>query len=80
MQAAESIGLSPEVSRELVLATMGGAVDLAGTKTESMETLRNSVTSPKGTTEAGLAKLSEDGAMEKLMKATIQAALARAIE
>ena len=80
MQAAESIGLPPAVSRELVLATVGGAVDLARAKPDSMEILRNSVTSPKGTTEAGLAKLREDNSMEKLMKATIDAALRRAIE
>lgn len=80
MQAAESIGLSPKVTRKLVLETVGGAVELAEGKTETIETLRNSVTSPKGTTEAGLAKLREDDSMEKLMKATIDAALARAIE
>lgn len=80
MQAAESIGLSPSVSRELVLATVGGAVDLAQAKSDSLEVLRNSVTSPKGTTEAGLAKLRENDSMETLMKATVDAALARAIE
>ncbi len=80
MEAAEAIGLSPAVSRELVLMTVGGAVELAAVSTDSVEDLRNSVTSPKGTTEAGLAKLREHGAMEELMKATIDAALARAIE
>jgi pyrroline-5-carboxylate reductase len=80
IQAAQSIGLSPEVAREMVLATVGGAVDLAAAKSNSLTDLRNSVTSDKGTTEAGLAMLREGDAMEKLMKATIDAALARAIE
>lgn len=80
IEAAESIGLSPDVSRELVLATVGGAVDLALAKTDSIEFLRNSVTSPNGTTEAGLAKLRNNDSMEKLMNSTVKAALARAIE
>lgn len=80
MQAAETIGLSPAISKELVLATVGGAVDLARAKPDSMEALRNFVTSPKGTTEAGLSKLREGDLMEELMQATINAALARAIE
>ena len=80
LQVAQSIGLSPEVAREMVLATVGGAVDLAAAKSNSLTDLRNSVTTDKGTTEAGLAMLREGDAMEKLMKATIDAALARAIE
>lgn len=80
VEAAEAIGLSPSVSRELVLATVRGAVDLASAKSESIEVLRNSVTSPNGTTAAGLAKLRENESMEKLLKATVDAALARAIE
>jgi pyrroline-5-carboxylate reductase len=80
IEAAESIGLSPSVSKELVLETVGGAVDLASVKPDSIEVLRNSVTSPNGTTAAGLEKLRENESMEKLMKAAVDAALARAIE
>lgn len=80
IEAAESIGLSPAVSRELVLATIGGAVDLALAKSDCIELLRNSVTSPNGTTAAGLAELRKNEAIEYLMKATVDAALARAIE
>lgn len=78
--AAESIGLSPESSRDIVLETIGGAVDLASAKTETIETLRNSVTSPNGTTAAGLEQLRKNDAFEELIKSTIDAALARAIE
>lgn len=80
MLAAESIGLSPESTREIVLATIGGAVSLAEVKPDSIEDLRNSVTSPNGTTAAGLAELRQDDAFEKLIKRTVDAALARAIE
>lgn len=80
MQAAESIGLAPETTREIVLATIGGAVSLAEAKSDSLEDLRNSVTSPNGTTAAGLSQLRQDDAFEKLIKRTIDAALARAIE
>jgi pyrroline-5-carboxylate reductase len=80
IEAAQSIGLSAAVSKELVLATIGGAVDLASAKPESIETLRDSVTSPNGTTAAGLAQLRKNEAMETIMKATVEAALARAIE
>lgn len=80
IEAAQSIGLSADVSKELVLATIGGAVDLASAKSDNIETLRNSVTSPNGTTAAGLAQLRKNEAMETFMKATVEAALARAIE
>jgi pyrroline-5-carboxylate reductase len=80
VEAAQSIGLSASVSKELVLATIGGAVDLASAKPDSIETLRDSVTSPNGTTAAGLEQLRKNDAMERLMKATVEAALARAID
>ncbi|MFK7863270.1 MAG: pyrroline-5-carboxylate reductase family protein [Pseudohongiellaceae bacterium] len=80
MKAADSIGLPAETTREIVLATLGGAVDLAGAKTESLEELRNAVTSPNGTTAAGLAELRRNDAFEQLIQSTIDAALARAIE
>ncbi|MFT5894561.1 MAG: pyrroline-5-carboxylate reductase [bacterium] len=80
IEAAEAIGLSPSVSKELVLETIGGAVDLASMKPDSIEVLRNSVASPNGTTAAGLERLRENDSIEKLMKVTVNAALARAIE
>ncbi len=80
IKTAESLGMSSVTSRELVLATLGGAVDLALVKSDSIEQLRNSVTSPNGTTAAGLDQLRKNESMQKLMKATVEAALARAIE
>jgi pyrroline-5-carboxylate reductase len=80
IEATIALGMSPVVARELVLATIEGAVELAKVKPDSMEALRESVTSPQGTTAAGLAMLRQDDAMEKLMKETVNAAMQRAIE
>jgi pyrroline-5-carboxylate reductase len=80
IEATVQLGLSPTVARELVLATMEGAVELAKRKPDSLAILRNSVTSPAGTTEAGLAVLRENEVMETLMINTVNAALQRAIE
>ncbi len=80
IEASIQLGISPAVARELVLATIEGAVELAKQKPDSLETLRESVTSPQGTTAAGLAVLRQDEAMEKLMTGTVNAAMARAIE
>ena len=80
MEATIQLGMDPVVARELVLATLEGAVELAKLKSDSMEDLRESVTSPQGTTAAGLAVLREEGAMEKLMTNTVNAAMKRAIE
>ena len=47
---------------------------------ETLETLRNNVTSKNGTTEAGLNALNEDGVITKKLKATVDAAYNRAVE
>ena len=47
---------------------------------EPPETLRNSVTSKNGTTEAGLKALNGEGKLSDLLKATTEAAYKRAIE
>lgn len=80
IEATIQLGLSPAVARELVLATLEGAVELAKHKPDTMEELRDSVTSPQGTTAAGLSVLREGEAMEALMTNTVNAAMQRAIE
>jgi pyrroline-5-carboxylate reductase len=76
--AAESLGFSPETARSLVLGTVSGAVETAIQSSDDAETLRNSVTSKNGTTEAGLAELRRDGVLDELLLKTVQAAYARA--
>lgn len=79
-EATIQLGFSPVVARQLVQATMEGAIELAKRKPDSLTELRNSVTSPAGTTAAGLSVLRENEAMEKLMINTVNAALQRAVE
>ncbi len=80
IEATIKLGLSPKVARELVLATLEGAVELAKQKPDSMEVLRESVTSPQGTTAAGLAVMRQNEAMETILTGTVNAAMKRAIE
>ncbi len=54
-------GLAPEVSRTLVLGTIAGAARLMIETGEEPVTLRAQVTSPGGTTEAGVARLEANG-------------------
>ncbi|MEH6409925.1 MAG: pyrroline-5-carboxylate reductase [Hyphomonas sp.] len=78
--AAEELGFTNSQARELVLGTMAGAVEMARQSDESVESLRNSVTSKNGTTQAGLEALNADGTLTELMRRTTQAAYDRAVE
>lgn len=78
--AAEELGFSHSQARELVLGTMAGAVEMARQSQESVESLRNSVTSKNGTTEAGLEALNADDTLTALMQRTIRAAYDRAVK
>ncbi|MFT7490962.1 MAG: pyrroline-5-carboxylate reductase [Pseudohongiellaceae bacterium] len=80
IDAAIKLGFSPQTAKELVLNTIGGSIELAMTSEQSPEALRNSVTSKKGTTEAGLNALTEASKLEELFEATVQAAYQRAVE
>jgi pyrroline-5-carboxylate reductase len=55
--AALDLRLDPAAARTLALETFSGAVKLALESTESIEKLRERVTSPGGTTERGIAEL-----------------------
>ena len=75
IEAGVAVGLSREVSRVLATDTLAGAARLLVESGESAETLREQVTSPGGTTEAGLRVLEERG-----VRAAIAAAVAAATE
>ncbi len=79
--AAEAEGLAPDLALALARQTVIGAAALAGASPETAETLRVNVTSPKGTTEAGLVALmdSESG-LTSLMRKTVSAAANRSRE
>ncbi|MEM8957047.1 MAG: pyrroline-5-carboxylate reductase [Pseudomonadota bacterium] len=79
--AGEAEGLSPDLAMALARATVGGAGLLAEEADESPGELRVHVTSPAGTTEAGL-KVLMDGetGLPPLMARTVAAAAARSRE
>lgn len=79
--AAESEGLAPELALALARQTVVGAAALAGASPDSAETLRVNVTSPKGTTEAGLIPLMDGkSGLTSLMRETVKAAANRSRE
>ncbi len=78
--AAEELGFSAADARQMVLGTMAGTVAMAQQSGESLEELRNSVTSKNGTTAAGLAALNSGHELDQLMHATLGAAYRRAVE
>jgi pyrroline-5-carboxylate reductase len=80
--AAENEGLSPEVSQKLARQTIIGAgALLAGEPETSAFELRERVTSPKGTTAAGLdALMGVDCGLGGLIRETVRAARKRSEE
>lgn len=80
IEAATDLGFSDKQARDLVIGTMSGAIQMIQETGEDPETLRNSVTSKNGTTEAGLKALNGDGKLSELLKATTKAAYNRAVE
>ena len=80
IEAAEELGFTEKTARALVTQTIIGAAKMADQSDSSVVELRNSVTSKKGTTEAGLNALNKGGALDSLMKNTTGAAYARALE
>jgi pyrroline-5-carboxylate reductase len=79
--AGEAEGLSPELAMKLAQATVAGAGALAEGSDDSPSQLRVNVTSPNGTTQAGLEVLMDEGAgLPPLIRATVKAAADRSRE
>jgi pyrroline-5-carboxylate reductase len=78
-QAAQELGLSAEQGRELAVATFAGAAELAARSPESLQVLRERVTSKGGTTYAAITSMEESGVKDALIKA-VKAAAARGSE
>ncbi|MFD2173268.1 pyrroline-5-carboxylate reductase [Rhodobacter lacus] len=77
-RAGEAVGLAPDLAMTLAKATVAGAGALAEVAAETPAELRQNVTSPGGTTAAGLAVLmAEPGGLTDLMTRTVAAAEAR---
>jgi pyrroline-5-carboxylate reductase len=79
MEAGTQMGLAPAQARELALATLGGATELARRSPETPQTLRAQVTSKGGTTHAAITTLEAAGVKATFMQA-LQAARQRAKE
>ena len=74
-------GLAPELAMALAKATVAGAGALATSAGETPEQLRVNVTSPNGTTQAGLEVLMDEAAgLAPLMRRTVAAAAGRSRE
>ncbi|MFC3713495.1 pyrroline-5-carboxylate reductase [Sphingoaurantiacus capsulatus] len=78
--AATAAGLPAETAQALALETVTGAAALAALRESSPAELRKQVTSPNGTTAAGLAVLDGDGSLTALLAETVAAAAARSAE
>lgn len=78
-KAGEALGLDPAVSATLAKTMVDGAVDLAVIRSDaSPEELARRVTSPGGTTAAGLSVL--DAGLQQLVTDTLTAARDRGVE
>lgn len=77
-RAGTGQGLPPEMAMQLAKATVAGAGALAEAAEEDPAQLRRNVTSPNGTTQAGLEVLmDEKSGLPPLMEATVAAAADR---
>jgi pyrroline-5-carboxylate reductase len=78
--SAAALGLEAGQAERLALATVEGAALLAAASPHSPGELARRVASPGGTTQAGLDVLDRDGALARLIEATIKAAADRSAE
>jgi pyrroline-5-carboxylate reductase len=79
-KGGEAAGLPQVVAAQLALSMTEGAAILAATSPETPGDLAARVTSPGGTTAAGLAVLDADSALDRLMTQTLRAARDRGTE
>ncbi|MCH1624865.1 pyrroline-5-carboxylate reductase ProI [Fredinandcohnia quinoae] len=78
-KAADEIGLEKKIAKELILQTIIGAAEMLKTSTKQPAILRREVTSPGGTTEAGI-KVLEQFHYQEAMISCIKRATTRSSE
>jgi pyrroline-5-carboxylate reductase len=79
-RAGVEAGLAPPVAERLARMTLAGAGEMLRVSAKSAAELRRDVTSPAGTTEAGLRVLMADDRLQAMFNATVAAARDRARE
>ncbi len=79
IDAGEDVGLPREAAERLAIQTVYGAAKLALDRDSSPAQLREQVSSPGGTTLAGLAAL-EQGGLRKILARAVAAATRRSVE
>jgi pyrroline-5-carboxylate reductase len=79
-KAGEDRGLSREIAATIALETVLGTAWMATMRREGMASVAKRVASPNGTTEAGLAVLDHEQALDSLIAETIEAAARRGAE
>jgi pyrroline-5-carboxylate reductase len=79
-KAGEARGLAPGLAQAIALETVAGTALMAEARGEAMDEIARRVASPRGTTEAGLAILDADGALDRLIAETIEAAARRGVQ
>ncbi len=78
-KAADDIGLEKDIAKELILQTIIGAAEMLKRSPKQPATLRKEVTSPGGTTEAGI-KVLEQYNYQQAMVSCIKRATVRSAE
>ncbi|WP_410986958.1 pyrroline-5-carboxylate reductase ProI [Bacillus shihchuchen] len=73
-EAAKEIGLKEDVAKSLILQTMIGAAEMLKASEKYPSILRKEITSPGGTTEAGIEVLQEHKFQQALISCITQAA------
>lgn len=79
-QSAKDLGIAPEVATKLATQTLVGAGAILHETKKSASILRQEVTSPNGTTAAGLGALGHDNRFSNLIKEAVERAYERAQE
>ncbi|MET0251072.1 MAG: pyrroline-5-carboxylate reductase dimerization domain-containing protein [Novosphingobium sp.] len=74
------LGLDPAAAAQMALAMVAGAAELAARSPDAFATLAAKVASKGGTTEAGMAVLDADRALDRLIAGTLTAACGRSRE
>lgn len=73
IEAGKAVGIPAETARDLCLQTLKGAAKMLDQTGEDPAVLRQKVTSPNGTTMAGIAVLTESGFTQSVVRAVGQA-------